>query len=147
MTNEEEINFAIQGKQNAREFYLNHTYATLFNQIARISPIIIFPLLSLYLNNWWLLFGILITYIGGMLFNKPIFAIIILVIAILYSLKYGFALRNQTIIFFFSYLYGHITVSISKYFLKRVEKTKMKMRDSVDKEMSKLIKQPQQSDD
>lgn len=146
MTKEEEINFAIKGKQNARDFYLNRTYSSLFNQIARISPIIIFPLLSLYLNNWWLLLGILITYIGGILFNKPIFAIIILAITIFYSLKYGFAIRNQTIIFFLSYLYGHITVSISKYFLNRWNKTKMQMTDSVDKEMSKLFKQPQQSD-
>lgn len=132
----------MQGKQNAKAFYSNHIYATLLNKISLISPLIIFPLLAMYLHSWWILLGILFTYIGGMFFNKPTFAIIILVVTIFYSFKYGFTLHNLCLIFFLSYLYGYITVTISRYFLNRVEKNKMKMQDAVDKEMSKLFKQP-----
>ena len=141
MTKEEELNLIMQGKRNAKTFYLNHVFETLFNNIARISPIIIFPLLCMLLNNWWLLFGIPITYVGGLLFKRPIFAIFILIIAILYCWKYGFTFQNPTIIFLLSYLYGHITVSISKYFSNCLEKNKLKIEKSVDKEMSKYLAQ------
>jgi hypothetical protein len=144
---DEEFQMAIEGKQNAKDFLANYAYANLFNRIALISPIIILPALSIYLHDGWILFGILFTYLGGLLFNKPIFTIIVLIITIFCSLKYGFSLKNHAIVFLLSYLYGYITVSISKYFSNKVEKTKMKMENAVDKGMSKFLEQKQQNNE
>jgi|ERR1035437_1610058 hypothetical protein len=127
-------------KQYGDEFLSNHRRAKFFSKISTISPIIIFPLLSLYFQDWWLLFGILFSYMGGLLSIKSIWLIIIIVLTIVYSLISGFVLNSYINILFLCYLYGHITFSLGNYFLNKFENTKSDIENQGYKMLDNLRK-------
>ncbi len=110
-----------------QEFMFNNYLSMIFNKLSGISPYIIFPILSLYFHNWWLLLGILFSIIGRVLSVKLIWILIALVLTITYSLIFGFVLDSYVNIFFLCYSYGHITSSLDRYFEQKLGITKIKM--------------------
>ncbi len=119
-------------KQYGNEFLSNHNKAMIFSKISTTSPLIIFPLLSLYIHDWWLLFGILFSYLGGLLSEiRRSWILIVIIYIIFYALKFGFMENRYVNIFFLCYLYGHITFSLGTYFIKRFDKTKSDIDNQV----------------
>jgi hypothetical protein len=119
-------------KQYGNEFLSNLNKAMIFSKISTTSPIIIFPLLSLYFHNWWFLFGILFSYLGGLLSEiKRIWILIVIIYIIFYALKFSFMENMYVNIFFLCYLYGHIIFSLGTYFIKSFDKTKSKTENQV----------------
>lgn len=131
----EDLNPA-EGKQYGNEFLFNHRMAIIFSRIATISPFILFPFLSFYFQNWWLLFGILIANIGGMLSINRIWIILSIIILITYTLIYGFIWNNYVNVYFSHYLFGHITFYFSNYYQKKLEKTKSDIDYQVGKQLN-----------
>src|ERR1035437_2489873 len=128
-------------KQYGDEFVSNYRRAKIFSKISITSPIIIFPLVSLYFQDWWLLLGILFSYIGGELSSKTIWLIIVIVLTIVYSLISGFVLNSYINIFFLCYLYGHIAFSLGNYFLNKFENTKSDIENQGYKMLDNLRKE------
>jgi len=133
-------NFDLQGeKQYGNEFLSSHKNVIIFSRIATTSPFIIFPLLSFYFHDWWLLLGILFSYIGGTLSLKQIWIIIVIVLTIIYSFKFGFIWNSYVNIFFLFYLYGHITFTLSRYFSIKFEKTKSNIKNQLDNQVNQML--------
>jgi len=126
-------------KQYGNEFLSNHIKAKIFSKISTTSPVIIFPLLSFYFHDWWILLGILFAYAGGLLSIKRIWILIAVSLTIIYSLIFGFALNSYENIYFICYLYGHITFSIGAYFINKYEKTKSDMDSQIEKQVHQML--------
>jgi hypothetical protein len=129
-----------EGKQYGNEFLSNHRNAVMFSRISTISPLIIFPSLSFYFHDWWLLLGILFSHIGGFLSIKQLWIIIVLILTISYSLIFGFVSNSYVNIFFLCYTYGHITFSLGRYFENKLEETKSKIKNQVENQAATLRK-------
>jgi hypothetical protein len=134
----ENFNLPPEGKQYGNEFLSNHKNILISNRISTLSPFIIFPVISFCFHDWWLLLGILFSNIGGMLSIANIWIVIALIITIAYSLIFGFVWNSYANIFFLCYTYGHITFSISRYFINKLEETKSKITKQVDRQMEEL---------
>lgn len=83
-----------------------------------ISTIILVPLFSYLFDNYWLLFGIIFSYLGTIVKNNQIgkgFFIIIIMI-IIYWLVNGFDFSDQVTFFWFSFLFGSICQSFRKVY-------------------------------
>ena len=129
-----------EGKQYGNEFLSNRRNAIISSRISTMSPLIIFPLMSYYFHDWWLLLGIVFSMVGGFFSIKPIWIIIALVLTISYSLKFGFVWNSYANIFFLCYTYGHITFSIGRYFDNKFEETKSKMGNQIKNQVAALTK-------
>lgn len=127
-----------EGKQYGNEFMSNYYMSTIFTRISTTSPFIIFPLLSLYFHNWYLLFGILFCLIGGFLSINKVWVIIVFVLTILYWVIVGFIWKSYVNVFFLCYLYGHITFYLGKFFIDKFEGTKTKIKEQGDIQFDKL---------
>lgn len=83
-----------------------------------ISTIILIPLFSYLFDNYWLLFGIIFSYLGTIVKNNQIgkgFFIIIIII-IIYWFENGFDFSDQVTFFWFSFLFGSICQSFRKVY-------------------------------
>jgi|ERR1035438_4621418 hypothetical protein len=117
--------------QFGNEFLLAHRNVIISTRISTLSPLIIYPLLSLYFHDWLLLLGIVFSHLGGLLSIKKIWIIVAMVITISNSLIYGFIFDSYVNIFFLCYTYGHITFSIGRFYLKKFEDTKVKIQKQI----------------
>jgi hypothetical protein len=83
-----------------------------------ISTIILVPLFSYLFDNYWLLFGIIFSYLGTIVKNNQIgkgFFLIIIVI-IIYWIENGFDFSDQVTFYWFSFLFGSICQSFRKVY-------------------------------
>jgi hypothetical protein len=129
-----------EGKQFGNEFLKNHSKQILFSKISTISPMIIFPLLSFYFQNWWLLLGILFWNLGGFLSMNNIPLAIALILTISYNAIFGFALTSYVNIFFCCFVLGFIAFTVSSYQMLKFEKTKLKIKEEIDSQFEEYRK-------
>lgn len=81
-------------------------------------PFLILPLLAYYLNNWWILFGILISILAGGYAAKNIvpFTFLLAAICIGYWIIKGFSFTQLPAIFFFTAWFTHAVVRLNHYY-------------------------------
>lgn len=120
-------------KQYGNEFLNNHSRAVFYSRISTTSPLILIPLLSFFLHDWWILLGIIFCYIGQLLSMSRVWLFVFFILIIVYSITYGFHLKNYINIYFLCFLYGDIAFSLSNLFIKRLDETKLKIEKEVEK--------------
>lgn len=109
-----EIDFMLKGSHHYKLLMGVRKYIFYFFMIAyMIMPIIVIPIISLWVGNWWLLFGILISYLAsgmasfkklGLLFAYTIFCIVVWV-------RIGFNIHQYITFFFFCAWWGYMMFS------------------------------------
>jgi hypothetical protein len=129
--------FVAETKQYGNEFLNNQTRAVFYSRISTTSPLILIPILSYFLHDWWILLGIIFCYIGQLLSMNRVWIFVFLILTIVYSITYGFHLTNNINIYFLSFLYGDIIFSLSNLFIKRFDESKLKIEKEVEKGLNK----------
>ena len=110
---------------------------TLFAFLAVISPLIIVPIASYKLGNWWLLLGMLSCFAGVLLggsTNKSILPLFTL-FCIGYWLRNGFSLGQHLTFHFFCALYTYLCYRIMKEYSKLKAARELELEDVYFKEL------------
>lgn len=83
-----------------------------------ILTIILVPLFSYLFDNYWLLFGIIFSYLGTIVKNAKIGKVflVITILVIIFWFEAGFDFSDKVTFFWFSFLFGSICQSFRKVY-------------------------------
>jgi hypothetical protein len=125
----------------------NHFRFKFFTQFFAVftmtTPLIAIPYLSYEFNNWWLLIGILISFIGAMLAeSKPIIFYLASIFCIGFWFKAGFNIHQYVTFYFFCLLFGFMFYRITMEYKKLFKEELMGMinDESLDEETKRYLK-------
>ena len=105
--------------------------------VYQFGPLIIFPYFAYHFDNWYLLFGILFSWLGSFsVFNFKSYMGIFLILAIITWIRVGFNFHQYVTFFFFSSLFGYIVTTMAESYDQESKKGTLEN----DAERSKFMK-------
>lgn len=111
-----EIDFKIVGIRHDKLLYGSEKTIQKVNFYLQYLPLILIPVLAYFMNNWWLLFGILIYLITAGFAERNIVPFIGLftLYCIVYWFVKGFSFYQNTTIFYFCALYTNTIINTDR---------------------------------
>jgi hypothetical protein len=86
-------------------------------------PLIAIPYLAYYLGSWFLLFGILFSFVGSICAARELPIIYLFTcLCIGFWLRYGFDIHQYITFYFFCSLWGHLTCLIAGEYENEMKK-------------------------
>lgn len=123
---------------NAKTAYTMHRISNFFYAMMLFVPLITVPIFAYKFNNWWLLFGILITFVGSALTsNKKLHYIFyISTIGIIVNwITNHFIFKEPITFFYFCLLFGFLCAAMGEGYRDEERKIVDNISDKIDKKL------------